>query len=189
MRTDRLIRRVGGVEVPAAGCWTIPRSHASVNYGARTGFVRRVQGRAAAAAGALHVGDDPTQTELVLHVAAWAGTGTPGAPSLSELLGNKCVCAVTLRASSMEQPTDNTWRMRGVAHSSWVSRPAPISVEYHGVYRAGDGAKAWLTVRADISHDFAGLRPRGPLEIVADVLAVAPRRAVSESTLSAVQAA
>jgi hypothetical protein len=47
-------------------------------------------------------------------------------------------------------------------------------INYHGVFRSGRDAKAWLTVAATIHHDVSGLRRRGPVELIAEVLAVAP---------------
>jgi hypothetical protein len=177
MRTDHLIRQVGGIEVPTPGRWTIPRTHVAVRYSARNGFARRVRGRAPAATGVLDVVDDPGQTTLVLSVAAWRSTQTPAVPSLGELLGSEHVHGITLRGSSMDLHADGGWRLRGFADVGWISGAAVIGVEYHGVYRTGDGGKAWLTARADIDHDVNGLRRRGPVSIVADVLAVAPTRA------------
>jgi hypothetical protein len=177
MSTGHLIRWVGGIEVPTPGRWTIPRTHVTVRYSARTGFARRVRGRAPAATGVLDVVDDPRQTILVLYVAAWRSTQTPAVPSLGELLGSEHVHGITVRGSSMDLHADGGWHLRGVADVGWISSAAVIGVEYHGVYRAGDGGKAWLTVRADIDHDVDGLRRRGPVSIVADVLALAPTRA------------
>jgi hypothetical protein len=177
MKTDHLIRRIGGIEVPTPGRWTIPRTHVTVRYSARTGFARRVSGRAPAATGVLDVADDPSQSTLVLYVAAWRNTQTPAVPSLGELLGSEHVHGITLRGSSMDLHADGGWRLRGLADVSWISSAAVIGVGYHGVYRTGDGGKAWLTVRADIDHDVDGLRRKGPVSIVADVLAVAPTRA------------
>ncbi len=177
MRTDHLMRRVGGIEVPIPGSWTIPPTHVAVRYGARTGFARRVHGRAPAAIGVLDVADDPSQSALVLYVAAWRSSRTPAVPSLSELFRSEHVHGITLRGTSMEPQASRGWRLRGAAHVSWISSPTVIAVEYHGVYRGSDRGAAWLTVYADIAHDVDGLRRKGPVSIVADVLAVAPTRA------------
>ena len=179
MSADHLIRRVGGVELPTKGCWTIPRSHVAVHYGARTGLIRRVRGQAPAASGVMQVTEDPADTALFLNIATWADPRRAGGPSLAALLGNSRISVLVLQASAIDMPTNGAWQMRGTAHMSWVSRPVSISVTYHGLYRAGDRAKASLTIRAEIEHDFSGPRRRGPIELVADVLAVAPSAAGS----------
>ena len=52
----------------------------------------------------------------------------------------------------------------------------PVTVTYHGVYLAGEYAKTWLTAHASIACTYGARRDREPLELAADVLAVAPHR-------------
>ncbi len=70
--------------------------------------------------------------------------------------------------------------MTGEIELGDVTVPTPVSVTHHGVYRFGDDAKAWLTVRADFGHVVAGRRRRDAVALVADVLAIRPRPAPDE---------
>jgi hypothetical protein len=173
MGTTELIRELGGVELPAPGPWAIPRSHLSVHFSARTGRLRRARGQTPAATGTLCVEEDG-RVSLLLSVGAWARPGGGAAASLGTLLGNPRINGIVLRAETAGPASGRTWPMQGEVGLSWVTRPASVVVTYHGVFRAGPDAKAWLTLWASIDDDFAGRRQRGPVDLVADVLALAP---------------
>jgi hypothetical protein len=174
MRVADLIRSSGGAEVPAPGRWRIPNSHATVSYRARTGLLKRVGARASSAYGTLDVPEDLGYMALILKVGAKARSDAGGAPGLGGLFGTECVHDVVLRAHEIVPTPDGTWHARGEIDLGRVSQPAHIVITYRGVYRAGGDAKAWLTVEATIDHDVDGPRQRGPVELIADVLAVGP---------------
>ena len=176
MRTQNFIRNVNGVEVPAPGRWRIPNSHVTVTYAARTGFVRRVRARAPEASGAFDIADDLGSASFELSVGASASPHARDVPSLGAMLGDEHLDRLVLRASAIEPTTDGPWRARGEVEFDGVSRQSPVIITYHGVYKAGDGAKAWLTVHAGILQDISGPRRRRPIELVADVLAIGPSR-------------
>lgn len=174
MRVTELIRSSGGAEVPAPGRWRIPNSHVTISYRARTGLLERVRARAPSASGTLHIADDLRHVALVLNVGATGRSDATDAPGLGALLGNECLQDVVLRTREIVPTLDVIWRARGEIDLGPVSQPARVTITYHGVYRAGDDAKAWLTVAATIDHDVSGRRRRGPVELIADVLAVRP---------------
>ena len=177
MRAHQLIRSHEGAEMPAPGCWRIPSSHVTVEYGARIGIIRRVTGRAPAASGALWVPDDlDWGVELELDIGVWAHPYATDVPSGGTLRGAEHVRQVSFRAPRMRPTIDGTWRSLGEICIRRVSNPVPVTVTYHGVYLAGEHAKTWLTAHASIAcRDGAGHRGE-PLELDADVLAVAPHR-------------
>ena len=177
MRAHDLIHSHEGAEVPAPGCWRIPNSHVTVQYSARIGIIRRVKGRAASASGALWVPDDiDWGVELELDIGAWPHPYAADVPSLGTLLGAEHVRQVSFRAPGMRPTIDGTWRSLGEICVRRVSRPAPVTVTYHGVYLAGEYAKTWLTARASIACRYGGRHCWEPLELAADVLALAPHR-------------
>jgi hypothetical protein len=180
MRATELIRELGGVELPAPGTWAIPSSHVSVSFSARTGRFRRARGQAPAAAGALCVKEDG-RVSLLLSVGAWARPGDGRAASLGTLLGNPRINGIVLRAETVEPARGGTWSMRGEIGLSWVTRPASVVVTYHGVFRAGPDAKAWLTLRSSIDDDVGERRSRAAVDLVADVLALAPSATVDRA--------
>ena len=177
MRAHDLIRTHEGAEAPAPGCWRIPNSHVTVQYSARIGIIRRVRGRTPSASGALWVPDDlDWGVELELDIGAWAHPYAADVPSLGTLLGPEPVGQVSLRAPRMRPTIDGAWRCLGEIWVRRVSTPVPVTVIYHGVYLAGDDAKTWLTARASIACRYGARHRWEPLELAADVLAVAPHR-------------
>lgn len=174
MRIADLIRSYGGAEVPAPGWWRIPNSHATVSYRARTGLLERVRARAPSAYGALEVPEALGHMALILKIGATARSDAGGATGLGRLFGNECVHDVVLRTHEIVPTPSGNWHARGEIDLGPVSRPAHVIITYHGVYRAGGDAKAWMTVDATIDDDVDGPRQRGPVELIADVLAVGP---------------
>jgi hypothetical protein len=177
MRTNELIRTVNGAEVPAPGRWTAPASHVDFAYDARAGFLRRVRGRSRSVTGTVDVGDDPFRLELELRIDA---TSRPGeGPGLGTLLGGGYLTELTVRAFVIEPSIDGLWRTCGEVEFDGVVRPLPIDIQYGGVYSAGDEARAWFVLRASLSDGVIGQRRNGPVEVIADILAVAPSPATA----------
>jgi hypothetical protein len=110
----------------------------------------------------------------------WIGAPErPRAPGLASVLGASHVRYVVLRARATEVDPGGRWSMTGEIEIGDATVPISVTVTHHGVYRFGDDAKAWLTVRADISHGVRGRRQRHGVALVADVLAIRPRPAPS----------
>ena len=188
MRAHDLIRRHAGAEVPAPGCWRIPSSHVTVDYSARVGMIRRVSGRAPSASGALWIPDDlDWGVELELCIGAWAQPSATDVPGLGTLLGNDDVRQVTLRAPRMRPTVDGPWRSIGEICVGTVSKPAPMTVTYLGVYLTGEYPNAWLTACASVACNCGAWHRREALELAADVLAVAPYRLRSGTATTSIQ--
>jgi hypothetical protein len=160
------------------GWWRIPTSHVTVSYTARAGLLRRVTARARPASGMLKI--DPGDIELALVIDGSADTRDADAPGLASVLGVAHVRYVVLRARASELAPGGSWSMTGEIELGDLTVSTPVSVTHHGVYRFGDDAKAWLTVRVDLSHGMTGRRRRDAVALVADVLAIRPRPAPSE---------
>ena len=170
MRANQLIRTIGGAEVPAPGSWQIPRGHVTVSYTGRIGVLRRMRAQAPSATGTLDVSEDSAALELT--IAASPRAGSIDAPGLGGLLGADDAPQVELRAPALVPTPHGIWRTSGQIRIGRSTQAVPVTVTYHGVYRSGDTAKAWLTVHATAEGN--GRRLHGPVELVADVLAVAP---------------
>jgi hypothetical protein len=172
-RVGDLIRKhPSGAEVPAPGRWSIANSHVAVRLEGRRGLLGRVHAAAPWACGELVVADDVAALALVLHVGTPPRTGAGTMPGLARLLADDHLSEITLRVPIIEPAAAPTWRTQGVVSLGALSRPVPVSVTYHGVYRTALAAKAWLTVVTEIAHDSAGKRSRRPVRITADILAV-----------------
>jgi hypothetical protein len=164
------------------GWWRIPTSHVTVSYTARAGLLRRVTARARPASGMLKV--DPGDIELALIIDGSADPRDAHAPGLAAVLGVAHVRYVALRARASELAQGGSWSMTGEIELGDITVPTPVSVTHHGVYRFGDDAKAWLTVRVDLDHGVAGRRRRDAVALVADIIAIRPRPAQSEELVA-----
>jgi hypothetical protein len=153
------------------GWWRIPTSHVTVSYTTRVGVLRRATSRARPASGTLKL--DPGDIDLVLVIDG--SSADDGRPGLAAVLGAAHVRYVVLRASASELAPGGQWKLTGEIEIGDLTVSTPVSVTHHGVYRFGDDAKAWLTVRVDLGH---GGRRRDAVALVADVLAISPRAAV-----------
>jgi hypothetical protein len=185
MRTDDLIRRhAGGAEMPAPGWWPIVNSHVTVSFDARTAWLRRVHGTAPWACGGLDVADDPATVALVLHIGAAPRGDVGTAHSLAGLLAAERLDPATLEVHAFAPTNDAPWRADASIRIAELDLATKADIDYHGVYRVGSEAKAWLTVAATLTHGAAGERLRHPVRVVADALAVKAPRASSSRPAS-----
>lgn len=128
MTTDDLIRLLDGIELPTPGNWRIAAGQPVTLQ--RGGWRRRPAHTDAA--GALVVADEPRQSTLGMRV-----TSPSGHPDL------------TISAQLAAASSHGSWRFAGSVRGT-VELPITLDVTYHGVYRHGEEATAWLTVRADL---------------------------------------
>jgi hypothetical protein len=127
MNAADLIRTIDDVEVPTIGRWMIHR-HQPVTLRPTTGWRRRVI--PAVASGTLVVADDPLESILSLAIETTDGLGI-------DLLGR------LVEAGSL-----GAWRVDGAVSLGGAIGSFTCDVDYHGVFRHGERATAWLTVRA-----------------------------------------
>lgn len=147
---DDLIRRVDDVELPTPGRWRIGAHHP---VALRTsGWRRRTLDTIAS--GDVTIADDPQDSTLDLHVVA------PGDPGAEDLV---------IHAGLVAASAAGAWRFDGTARAT-VTVPIAVDVRYHGVYRRGDRAAAWLAVRADVP----ALGDRRSMTLLGDLTAVHP---------------
>jgi hypothetical protein len=149
--TTNLIRRVDGIELPAAGWWPIA---ARQPVSLRTIGLRR-RTLSGTAAGGVTIGEDPRDSTLDLVVSPHDGSGSQG--------------DLAIHAALAGASADGVWRFTGSVAAA-VTVPIVVDVRYHGVYRRADRATAWLTVRAGLPG--IGNRPR--LVLDGDLNADAP---------------
>ena len=132
-------------------------------------MIRRVSGRAPSASGALWIPDDlDWGVELELCIGAWAQPSATDVPGLGTLLGNDDVRQVTLRAPRMRPTVDGPWRSIGEICVGRVSKPAPMTVTYLGVYLTGEYPNAWLTACASVACNCGAWHRREALELAAE---------------------
>lgn len=135
--TSPLLRRVDGVELPAAGAWVVPGHHATivvcVPRTLRRSDVR--MGRAGEAT--IVIAEDPDDVFVaVLFVVP--GLDITGAPAGA--LGPPIV----LEARSVPGP--HRWALSGELFSVDGVVPLHATLEYHGVWRRGDLSYGWFVL-------------------------------------------
>lgn len=142
MTTTELIRQIDGIELPAAGWWPIAPQRMSLRT---VGLRRRTM--SATVSGGVTLGDDPDDSMLDLLVSP----GDGGSPD-SDL---------AIHAALTSASRDGVWHFSGSVEAA-ATAPIAVDVRYHGVYRRGERATAWLAVRATLPG--GGSRPRLVLE-------------------------
>lgn len=153
LTTHDLIRHVDDVELPVPGWWPIPaRQPVDLRT---TGWRRRML--TATVAGGMTMADRPLESTLDLLVSVSDGTHDD----------------LVLRADLVTAHLAGTWRLAGTVTGA-VTAPVTVDVRYHGVYRHGGRATAWLAVRARLPR--AGRR--GGLVLRGDLHADHPASAL-----------
>jgi hypothetical protein len=149
-----LIQRLGGVELPAPGRWTL---HRSSFVGISNG---RHRSQVAVSDGLLTIADPPEGSSI-------------------EILTAQSERSIRLTASMeaiREDPDGfSCWQLRGAVEDGVSRHPVDLTLTYHGVRRRGDRAWAWLTGRAATPRPQNRVWRRPPaLSMVLDLLFDAP---------------
>ena len=155
----RLVRYVGGVELPVAGTWHIPAGHADIVFWQprRLRHTARWRGRAKAAT--IVVGDAPDD----VRVAVVFDTGMATPTGMSEgTTGVRCLVA---DADSSAKP----WAVSGEVYTDGAGVPLRATLGYHGVWRRGDRAYGWFTLAGAVGpHPAGGRTVRFCFDLLAD---------------------
>lgn len=124
------IRRIGGLEVPAAGAWPLLASSS-----VRICSSRHDDRQSAIRSGWFDVSDDPTD--------CWMRIET------DDLLLDMTGATIT-----SDQFELSAWRLRGNAQIGAAHGAAELDLRYHGVFRRGHRMWAWFTGIGEL--DIAG---------------------------------
>jgi hypothetical protein len=133
---SRLLRHVDGVELPAAGTWIVPRTHATIEFSERRRFRRDHSWNGRAREAAVILSDDPGD---VLVAVALAGQPLGTADPLLELV-----------AHSVQGP--GRWMLSGRVIDNAGVLPVSATLDYHGVWRRGARPYGWFVLAGAISE-------------------------------------
>ena len=161
MPVDHLVRRVGGVELPVAGTWSVPDRHATISFTRPRALGHADSWRGRASEAAVIVGEDPDDVTIALKV---------DAPDLPTNLGTSS------RSSSRrvvgEDATLNgipTWQLHGRLAVNQRLLPIEATLAYHGVWRHGERVYGWFLLSGAIDDGArAWRRMRFMFELLAD---------------------
>jgi hypothetical protein len=162
MHASPLIRVVDDVETPAPGRWTIAANQAVA--GSRRHLGRRVSGIGRTIGGALRIDDNHLGSTMEVAIAV-------------EDLPFPVASTLHYRATALIPTPEGIWLLNGDLTAGKITRPLRSIARYHGVFRNGGRAAAWVTLHAriDLSHfaarrTFAGRH----LDLIADLNADSP---------------
>lgn len=161
-RTSPLLRRVDGIELPGAGTWTVPGSHATIAFSVPRRLRRpdSRSGRASEATVLISDNPDDVLVAVLFDVPGLEITGSPGGT-----IGPP----IHLEARSVPGP--HRWAMSGEVFSDTGVLPLRATLGYHGVWRRGDLTYGWFELAGAIG---APSRTNRPLRFRFELLAAAP---------------
>jgi hypothetical protein len=136
-RTTRLVRRVGGVELPVPGAWVAPGHYASIAVCVPRSLRRSDVRMGRASEATIVIAEDPEDV-FVAVLFDVPGLEITGAPAGA--LGPPIV----LDARSVPGP--QRWALSGELFSVEAVRPLRATLDYHGVWRRGDLSYGWFVL-------------------------------------------
>jgi hypothetical protein len=172
MHTSPLIRTIDGIETPSPGQWVIAPSQ-PVTASRRTRFHRH-RHAAHTHGGTLTIGDRPEAIAFELYVDAMELPVPFSRPSL------------IVRSTAVETARDGRWIVSADVNGTDL-QVVSLSLRYHGVFRRGGHAVAWLTLEAQLAALQGGRRGATGrrLDLTAELNAEAPRSLLRAARTSA----
>ena len=161
-------RTVDGVELPAAGTWTIDASHSSVNFKVKHLGLAKTRGRFASFEGAVEIGEDPADTRVDVAIDA-ASVETHDAKRDEHLRSADFFDVdqhphLTFRSTGV-RGGGSDWVLDGELTVAGVTRPVSLEVEYDGVTTdPWGGTRAGFTATAQVNREDFGLTWNAALE-------------------------
>ena len=156
------LRRVDGVELPAAGTWSVPGRHATIEFSVPR-RLRRPEcrsGRAREASVVIAEDPDDVFVSVLFDVRGLEITGSP-AGTLDP--------PIHLEARSVPGP--HRWALAGGVLSGTGVLPVRATLGYHWVWRRGDHTYGWFVLAGAIG---TGRRTMRQLRFRFELLASAP---------------
>ena len=153
-----LTRRIGELEVPAPGRWTIDPVHSNIQFIARHMMISKVRGTFREFVGTIEIAEDPTQSSVEATI--WAASIDTGDPNRDEHLRSEDFLDVQrypeirYRSTLVQPAEDDHWRVDGDLTIRGVTRPVSLLVEFCGVATDPWGnARAGFLGMTEINRD------------------------------------
>jgi polyisoprenoid-binding protein YceI len=153
-----LTRRIGELEVPAPGRWTIDPVHSHIQFIARHMMISKVRGTFREFHGTIDIAEDPTQSSVEATIlAASIDTGDPSRDEhlrSEDFLDVQRYPEIRYRSTSVQPAEDDHWRVDGDLAIRGVTRPVSLMVEFCGVAIDPWGnARAGFLASTEINRD------------------------------------
>lgn len=162
------VREVDGRRVPPAGTWVLDPTHTTIEFVARHLMVSKVRGGFKEFAGAIEIGEDPSQSSVSVDVAmASVTTGTEDRDHhlrSADFFDIESHPTMTFRSTSVA-PKDDRWSVTGDLTINATTRPITLDTEFVGVATDPYGnTKAAFSAWTSINREDFGLTWNVPLE-------------------------
>lgn len=166
--TTTAVRTVEGVELPAAGTWTIDGSHTHVGFRVKHLGLAKVRGRFTGIEGAVEVGERPEDSSVRVSIDATS------VDTHDENRDNHLRSADFFNVE--EHPTwtfastgvrgeGTRWQLDGDLTIAGITRPVTLEVAYEGVTQdPWGGTRAGFTASTQINREDFGLTWNAALE-------------------------
>jgi hypothetical protein len=138
--TSPLLRHVHGIELPVAGTWSVPRSHAKILFSVPRRLQRPTSVVGTAREATLVFSDEPGDV-LVTVLFDAPGLATAGSSAFNT--------PIHLEARSVPGP--HRWALSGEVLPETDVLPLRATLGYHGLWRRGDRAYGWFILAGTIA--------------------------------------
>jgi len=141
------LNRVGGVELPPPGVWTIDPAHSSINVSARHLGMSSVRGRFDAFSGTIEVAHPVERSSVSAEIQA-ASVDTNNKMRDDHLRSKDFLDVerhpvITYRSAGLTQLSEERWTLDGELTLNGITRSVPLELTY-----LGTGPDAWGGTRA-----------------------------------------
>ena len=166
--TTPAIRTIDGVELPAAGTWTIDTSHSSVNFKVKHLGVAKTRGRFTRFEGTVEVGERPEDTTVEVTIDASSvdthDSGRDDHLRSADFFDVANHPNLTFRSTKVSGSGDE-WKLEGELTVAGVTKPVTLAVDYDGVTTDPWGnTKAGFTATTKVNREEFGLTWNAALE-------------------------
>src|SRR4051812_28881827 len=160
-------RALDGVELPAAGTWTVDPGHAEVGFVGRHFMLTKVRGRFTGVEGAVHIAEDPADSTLSVLIDM--ASVNSGDNARDDHLRSADFFDVANHPTATFTSTGVTWggvdgTLTGELTIKGVTRPVTLAVSYIGHARdPWDNDRAVFSARGAVDREAWGLTWNMPL--------------------------
>jgi polyisoprenoid-binding protein YceI len=163
------IRRIGGVDAPAAGTWDLDAGHTTAAFVARHMMVTKVRGHFDRLSGRIHIADTPADSSVEVTIdAASIFSGSQQRDDhlrSADFLDVEKYPTITFTSTSVKQTGPSSLKVTGDLTIRDETRPVDLDVDFEGVERTPWGKTvAGFSARAEINREDWGMTWNAALE-------------------------
>lgn len=165
----KLVRPVGGRDVPAAGTWMIDPTHTSAEFVARHLMVAKVRGKFNDISGTIVVGENPVDTQVEVTIPASSVTtgvaDRDGHLVSADFFDVENYPSIVFKSTGVTVGEGSAGTMTGELTVRGNTKPVELDFEFHGVIDDPWGnAKAAFSASTEVDREEWGLTWNAPLE-------------------------